>query len=139
MAKILVIDDDEITLTVFRGFLRAGGHTVYVLSRSDAALATIRELTPDLVVTDIMMPGSTGGAVYAIVREKIGIHLPIIVCSGTKLRIKGGEDPLLAYCPKPVQSGDLLETVGRLLAMRDAMESSIDTIVDIPRVEISDQ
>jgi CheY-like chemotaxis protein len=130
MARILVIDDDEVTLTVLRGFLRNGGHTVHVLNRSDAVLDVIKQVEPDLVVTDIMMPGSTGGAVYAMIRDKVGSQLPVIVCSGTKLRIKHDSDKLFAYCPKPVQSQDLLDTVARLLLQRDMDESTTETIVD---------
>jgi len=114
MAKILVIDDDEISLTILRGLLRRHGHEVNVLDRSDRALDFIRELQPDLVVTDIMMPGSTGGAVYAMIRKKIGAGLPVIVCSATRLRIKQ-DDPLLAHLSKPVDSAELNATVNSLL------------------------
>ncbi|MCX7717727.1 MAG: response regulator [Candidatus Sumerlaeaceae bacterium] len=115
MAKILVIDDDEISLTILRGLLRRQGHEVRVLDRSDRALDCIQEFQPDLVVTDIMMPGSTGGAVYAMIRKKVGAGLPVIVCSATRLKIKQ-EDPLLAHLSKPVDSSELDETVRRLLA-----------------------
>jgi CheY-like chemotaxis protein len=114
MAKILVIDDDEISLTILRGLLRRQGHEVNVLDRSDRALDYIRDLQPDLVVTDIMMPGSTGGAVYAMIRKKIGAGLPVIVCSATRLRIKQ-DDPLLAHLSKPVDSAELKATVCSLL------------------------
>jgi CheY-like chemotaxis protein len=114
MAKILVIDDDEISLTILRGLLRRQGHEVSVLDRSDRALDLIREFQPDLVMTDIMMPGSTGGAVYSMIRKKVGAGLPVIVCSATRLKIKQ-EDPLLAHLSKPVDSTELDETVRRLL------------------------
>lgn len=114
MAKILVIDDDEISLTILRGLLRRQGHEAHVLDRSDRALDFIREFEPDLVVTDIMMPGSTGGAVYSMIRKKIGAGLPVIVCSATRLKIKQ-DDPLLAHLSKPVDSAELDTTVRHLL------------------------
>jgi CheY-like chemotaxis protein len=115
MAKILILDDDETCILVTGSILKQVGHEVYKLTRPGLVLQEIRKISPDLLITDLMMPGATGGIVYDAVRKEIGPDLPIIVSSGTTMKVNK-PDPLLADVPKPVDPAFLRETVMRLLA-----------------------
>ncbi len=115
MARILSLDDDKDCLAILKGFLECDKHEVFPLLRGEMAIQAIREFHPDLVTTDVMMPGVTGGIVYHAIRKEIGAHLPIIISSGSNLRLKLPDDPLLSYCPKPVELKSLLDTVKVLL------------------------
>lgn len=124
MAKIMTIDDDEDILFQLRYILTRAGHEVLPLLRADRLIEQVRKAKPDLVITDIVMPGIMGGGVYNLIREKIGPHLPIIISSGTRLRLRGtDQDPLVAYCPKPVDFDELNACINELLEKKSRIES----------------
>lgn len=60
MAKILLVDDDELVRRVLRTFLERGGHRVAEAGNGLEALDVFRAETPDLVLTDILMPRMNG-------------------------------------------------------------------------------
>ena len=65
----VLIADDEPNIVVSLEFLmKREGHRVSIARDGDAALAAIRELKPDLVLLDVMMPGKTGFEVCQAVR-----------------------------------------------------------------------
>jgi DNA-binding NtrC family response regulator len=117
LARILIIDDEKDCLLLMKIMLGHAGHEVFPLMRADRFLAEIREVAPDLIITDIMMPGVTGGSIYSAIREEISEKLPIIISSGTKMKLRLPVDRLLEYCPKPISEVALLDTVDRLLWM----------------------
>ena len=119
MSKILVIEDDDVARELMRMALEARGHEVTVADNGvagyDAALVTI----PDLIVTDIQMPGADGVHVVRRVRDTTSIEdTPILVTTafGTGTAtfcLQLGAD---AYEPKPLNPQSFLATVDRLLA-----------------------
>ncbi len=115
MARILTIDDDKDCLAILRGFLLVGKHEPLPLLRADRVVDAVKEANPDLVVTDLMMPGVTGGLVYQAIRKVIGPGMPIIVSSGSNLKLKLPDDPLVAYCPKPVEMETFLKTIDEMI------------------------
>lgn len=131
MARIVTIDDDEDVLFQLRFILTRAGHEVFPLLRTDRLAQEVKRVSPDLVITDIVMPGLMGGGVYHLLRRELGAELPIIVSSGTKLRIRGSEkDRLLAYCPKPVDYEELLRVIEELLRKKCDGMSSIENDMD---------
>ncbi|GAB4314381.1 MAG: hypothetical protein Kow0059_06140 [Candidatus Sumerlaeia bacterium] len=114
MALILIVDDDPDVLALLEIMLRMHGHTVIKTRDGGEVVELALKHKPDLVITDIMMPGVTGGSVYQMIRAHIGASLPVIVSSGTKMRVVAKGDPLLAHCPKPVDQSRMLETIERL-------------------------
>ena len=117
MARILILDDEKDCLLLLRIMLTHAGHEVFPLMRADNFLKELREVGPDLVITDIMMPGVTGGSVYSAIREEFSDKLPVIISSGTRMKLRLPVDPLLEYCPKPISETVLIETVDRLLRL----------------------
>jgi len=115
MSRILVLDDDKDWLLYIRKVLEREQFEVLALLRPHKVLETIRDNAPDLLITDILMPGLTGANVYAMVRQEIGPNLPVLVVSSTKMRIRG-DDPLLAHTPKLTPIETLVESVRSLLA-----------------------
>ncbi len=57
---ILVIDDEEMILSMLRDVLDMEGYTVLLASNGQEGLARAREAVPDLIVTDVMMPVMDG-------------------------------------------------------------------------------
>jgi YesN/AraC family two-component response regulator len=60
MARILVVDDDEIVRSAIRQALEFYGHVVEDSADGDDAIECIRERGADLVITDIVMPNMAG-------------------------------------------------------------------------------
>ncbi len=72
MARIIVVDDDELFCDVACEVLSDAGHSVSVALDGESALTAIAECEPDLVVLDYNLPGISGLAVLRRVRQDIG-------------------------------------------------------------------
>jgi CheY-like chemotaxis protein len=77
--KVLVVDDDPITLEVLRERLTAAGYDVHV--RSDALGTTqwaARE-QPDLILLDVMMPALGGGELGQVLRRSVATNQTAVI------------------------------------------------------------
>src|SRR5262245_22599669 len=81
MARILVVDDNDLVRTSVRMILESAGHEVSESGDGRAALETVRAAAPDLVLTDLVMPGTQGADLIAELRGK-GFGGVIIAMSG---------------------------------------------------------
>ena len=81
MEKILVIDDEKPTLSMFRLFLDAYGYSVYTAENGTEGLEIFRKEKPAIVLTDIKMPGIDGLAVLQQIKE-IAPQTAVIVITG---------------------------------------------------------
>jgi DNA-binding NtrC family response regulator len=121
MALILVIDDEDRIRRLLRAALEMEGHQVLEARQGDEGLQVLRQSPPDLVITDILMPGKDGMEVLMALRREAP-ELKVIAMSG------GGQygmteplqmaEPLGAFAAvrKPFELGAMLETVKRALA-----------------------
>lgn len=112
-ARILVVDDEALSLMVVEQSLSSLGHAVDLAFDGAEALGLIAETTYDLVVTDLSMPDVRG--------EDLVHHLaqcaprtPVIVVSGRSEAPTLGN--IVAFIPKPFALTTLKDTVGRVLA-----------------------
>ena len=125
MAKILVIEDDDVARELMRMALEARGHEVTVADNGVTGYDTALFLIPDLIVTDIRMPGADGVHVVRRVRDTPSLqNVPILVNTaygtGTAtFSLQAGAD---AYEPKPLNPQNFLATVERLLATRNTLK-----------------
>ena len=86
MARILIFDDEDDFLFLWRITLERADHEVFTRTSGEKALDWLKSVEPDLVITDIMMPGTTGGTIYEMIRTEIGPHIPVIFCSSSALK-----------------------------------------------------
>lgn len=77
--KILVIDDEKPTLSMFKLFLTAYGHEVVVAENGEQGLVLFKELMPEIVFTDIRMPGMDGLEVLRQIRQLNNTSQVIII------------------------------------------------------------
>lgn len=98
---IMIVEDEFLIRASLAEYLRALGYRVIEAFNAEEALIVIDKATPDLIITDVRMPGAIDGlGLLARVREE---HpgLPVIVASGhleAELAIAGGA---AAFLPKP--------------------------------------
>ena len=116
----LVVDDDEDTRDAFAALLEYQGAAVLVAADGDEALACLRVVRPDIVITDINMPGRDGIALLHAIRETdTTAQLPVIAATGVadladRMWSAGFDDVLL----KPVKAEALKRAVVRLSSER---------------------
>ncbi|MFH2057452.1 MAG: response regulator [Pseudomonadota bacterium] len=79
--KILVIDDEKPTLSMFKLFLTAYGYEVFTAEDGEKGLAIFNEIAPEIVFTDIKMPGIDGLEVLKRIRQT-GIPSQVIIITG---------------------------------------------------------
>ena len=79
--KILVIDDEKPTLSMFKLFLTAYGYDVYTAEDGEKGLAVFEQISPDIVFTDIKMPGMDGLEVLRCIKET-DIPSEVIIITG---------------------------------------------------------
>lgn len=124
MSRLLVIDDDKDWLLYVKNLLEHKGHEVLPLLKTEKLEQVIATAAPDLIITDILMPGMSGSTVYGLVRERFGKSIPIVVCSSTRLQVKS-DDPLLEHVRKSAAHEALPERVHSLLTL--AVQHAADT------------
>ncbi len=81
MKKILCVDDEPINLMIIEVNLVAEGYEVYKASDGLSAIRMMKEIQPDLVLLDIMMPGMSGIETLKELK-KIDPDIPVIMVTG---------------------------------------------------------
>lgn len=76
--NILVVDDDPKILKILQHTLTKEGFKVITAASGEEALQTARQISPDLVLLDIMMPGMDGFETYQRLRA-IREEVPVII------------------------------------------------------------
>ena len=123
MAKtILVVEDDFDTRHPLAELLRLRGYDVTTVPNVDLALKVAREHIPDLILTDIILPGRTGLQLISAIRENEQTQpVPIIVISGCEPAVlQKAEQAGANFClGKPIQLPLFWATLARILQNGD--------------------
>ena len=120
MAKqLLVVDDDPGLLLAVSETLRAEGYDVKTARRGAEAMVRVAEALPDLIISDIRMPGMDGYALVRNLRASPRSRLvPIIFLTAkddTADRITGFRTGVDAYVTKPFEPEELVAIVKSIL------------------------
>lgn len=82
MKKILVVDDDPVFPLTLSDSLPEEKYDVTICTDGESGLEKLRELKPDLVLLDMLMPKMTGPQVLKEVRKDESLkHIPIVIIS----------------------------------------------------------
>ncbi len=124
--KILVIDDDASLRRVLEYNLQEEGYDVAAAATGEEGLRRFAEHCPDLVITDMKMPGMDGLQVFKAIRERSPDTLVIIITAfgevGTAVEVMklGAYD----YITKPFNRDELKLTVKKALELKSLSEEN---------------
>ena len=122
--KILLVDDDRDGLAVLEIVLADRGARVEIATDVGGGLRRMLDFAPDLVLSDIGMPGQDGYALMRAIRlsEPSGTRVPAIALTAFS-RGQDVEQVLAAgfdaHCPKPLRPLELLRLIARVTRRRD--------------------
>jgi DNA-binding response OmpR family regulator len=117
--KVLVVDDDPVILKLLQVNFEMEGFEVVTAADGHEGLAAARAVTPDVIVTDVMMPGMDGLALVAALRKEPATEKTPIIVLSAKAQTSDRRDGLQAgaddYVTKPFEPLELVERVTALL------------------------
>jgi CheY-like chemotaxis protein len=125
MPKTLLLADDSVTIQKVVGISFANEDiTLVTVNNGDDAIARAREVRPDIVLADVVMPGKSGYEVCEAVKSDPALgHIPVLLLTGTfepfdeqrarRVRADG-------HITKPFEAQALVDEVNALLAARRA-------------------
>ena len=141
--KILVIEDDRILREALRYNLVAAGYEVVVASDGGEGLVSARQISPDVVVLDLMLPSLSGMEVCKALRRD-GSILPIIMLTARDSeidRIGGLESGADDYVTKPFSMRELIARVTaqirRMQMIKSISQNTTDEILDLGELVIN--
>jgi CheY-like chemotaxis protein len=112
---VLIVDDDLASRELLASYLEPEGCAIVTVSTGTEAVEEARRSLPDLVVTDVMMPGSGGLQTLFVLRNTTETsHIPAIVVSGISPRILDLM-PADEYLVKPVAKHAFLRAVHKFI------------------------
>ena len=117
--RILVVDDDREIARLLRGYLEQAGFAVSVADDGVAALAVLRDLHPDVLLLDLMLPGMDGWEVTRRIRSDASLAATPIIMLTARVedtdKILGLELGADDYVTKPFNPREVLARVRALL------------------------
>ncbi|MCS7251490.1 MAG: response regulator [Anaerolineae bacterium] len=122
MTRILLIDDDVQLLQMIRMMLERAGYEVFTSAEGADGIEKVRQLQPDLVILDLMMPDIDGFQVLQAIRsDPLISETPVLVLTA-RAQVVDREAALAAraddYLAKPVSQKELLDRVQEVLSRR---------------------
>ena len=121
-AKILLIDDDSLLLTLLERKLTARGYAVITANDGSAGLERARADHPDLIVLDMMMPIMDGRQVLRAIQADTDLSaIPVIMLTSRREEsdvVGAIERGAADYQLKPFSPDELIARIGRFLTKR---------------------
>lgn len=136
-AHILIVDDDPQILRMLRTSLQASGYSVHTAPSGAAALQMMEESLPDLLITDISMPGMDGIELTRATRQAHA--LPIIVLSvrdNDESKVRALDEGADDYVTKPFRTPELLARVRAHLRRSLQTTPAADPVLRLGHFEI---
>lgn len=121
MSKRLLLADDSITIQkVIQITFAHEDYELTITDNGDAALGKAREIIPDLVMTDIYMPGKNGYELTSAIKQDPALqHIPVLLLAGSFEPFdedKARQCRADAWIEKPFESQSLIDKVAELLS-----------------------
>lgn len=120
--RILVADDDPVSLLWLAAIVRKAGYACLQAKDGDEALTIALRERPDLILLDVMMPGRDGYEVCAAIRSDPGLaDVPVLFVSSRAEpadKVRGLELGAVDYIAKPYDAGEVVARIRTQLRLR---------------------
>ena len=117
MKKIMIVDDEQISLLMTENILSTQYHTVCATSGKEA-ISLYHKEKPDMILSDLRMPGMTGFELQQQLEDQTGEHIPFMFMTADhddETESKGFDNGALDFIRKPFRADVLLRRVGNIL------------------------
>lgn len=135
MVSILIIDDEEDIRELLKYNLKKEGYLVEVAENGEVGLALMKELKPDLIMLDVMMPGMDGIEVCDAIRSTQGFQQTLICFLTARnedySQIAGLDAGADDYVAKPVRPKVLISRINALLRRKGMLTVDEPTNKDL--------
>jgi twitching motility two-component system response regulator PilH len=115
---ILIVDDSPTERHVLTELLTGKGFIVATAESADTGIARAKDLLPDLILMDVVMPGTNGyQATRALTRDDATKNIPVILCTTKSQetdKIWGMRQGARDYVTKPVNHDELLAKIAAI-------------------------
>jgi len=129
MYRVMLVEDDARLAELVTEYLSGYEFAVELVTRGDAALERFKELTPDVVILDLMLPGLDGMVVCRQIRDQSDVPILILTAREDSYdEVSGLEQGADDFVNKPVQPRVLLARL-RALMRRTQAKSGVDARV----------
>jgi len=120
MSTILLVEDNLSLLNLMKSYLDDTGHTIISTTDAKKALVQAVEHKPDIIITDIVMPGMSGFELCrSLKKNPITGSIPIVMCSSKNQeidRLWGMKQGAAAYLTKPFSREQFIRTINLVVA-----------------------
>ena len=117
--SVLLVDDDTDILEFLSYVMEKDGFVVHTATNGEAAFATAKEIIPDIIVLDMMMPGWDGLETCRHIRKEESLKDTMIIFLTARnedyMQIEGFESGADDYVPKPVKPKVLISRIRAVL------------------------
>jgi two-component system response regulator MtrA len=136
-ARILVVDDDAALAEMLTIVLHNDGFDSRIVARGDEALAAFREYKPDLVLLDLMLPGTDGIEVCRQIRAQSGVPIVMLTAkSDTVDVVVGLESGADDYIAKPFKPKELIARIRARMRHFEPPAPEVIAVADL-RVDVA--
>lgn len=123
MKKILLVDDEQDIVETLKFVLESDGYTCFCAYNGEDGLKLAKEIVPDLMILDVMMPKINGFKISRLLKYDAKYkNIPIIMLTARSQESDkqiGEETGADVYITKPFELDDVLSTVSRLLENKE--------------------
>ncbi|HET8560052.1 MAG TPA: MtrAB system response regulator MtrA [Marmoricola sp.] len=130
--RVLVVDDDAALAEMLALVLRNEGFQSEIVARGDQALAAFREYRPDVVLLDLMLPGTDGIDVCRQIRAESGVPIVMLTAKtdtvDVVLGLESGADD---YVVKPFKPKELVARIRARVRRHDDGDAECLRIGDL--------
>ena len=130
--RILVVDDEERMVRFIRMNLEHDGFQVSEAFNGKQAIQKLRDVTPDLILLDVMMPDLDGFEVLETIREITTVPVIMLTAKGEEDdRVRGLEGGADDYVTKPFSPRELVSRVKAVLRRTEGATGSMHGLLEI--------
>lgn len=125
--RVLAVDDDPNIVDLIRMYFEKEGYEVHTCQNGLEAVPTFREVKPDVIILDLMLPGKDGYDICREIRKESIVPIIMLTARGEILdKVVGLELGADDYLQKPFEMKELIARVKAILRRVDAQASQVN-------------